>query len=155
MNCFEARNGFAAFWRKTLEPDARAAMLIHLKECAPCDRAFRVFSLTGAALYSDAPLPEHEVPSAGRRESSRAAGASRRHESVRSAGVSRHENARPAWRALCAMAAMIVAAGFAAYLSMSVPRQTLDEAVSNPEPAIESTSGLIGQEDLALNDLGI
>jgi len=53
------------------------------------------------------------------------------------------------------MAAMIVAAGFAAYLSMSVPRQTLDEAVSNPEPAIESTSGLIGQEDLALNDLGI
>ncbi len=135
MNCFEARNAFAALWRKTLEPQERGALLSHLKQCPRCDRAFRVFALSAPSLYSD-PAPGQDARPGGR-QSSRPAGA-------------RAENARRALRALCAMVAMIFAAGFAAYLSASVPRQTLDDALGNPEPAGE----LIGHEELpaALDD---
>ncbi len=49
------------------------------------------------------------------------------------------------------MAAAIVAAGFAAYLSAAMPRQTLDDALSNSS---ETTSDSAGQEDtlVSLND---
>ncbi len=137
MNCFETRNGFAAFWRKTLEPQAREELLGHLKECAGCDRAFRTFALTGPLLYSDA-IPARGTPS--HRHASRSVSAMRRG----------GDNAPPTLRAVCAMLAMVFAAGFAAYLATAAPRQTLDDAISNPEPASE----LAGQEELppSLND---
>lgn len=134
VNCFEARNGFAALWRKTLEPQARGLLLDHLKQCARCDRAFRAFALTGALLYSDPAIAED-----------------RPRESAPFALSPGARHARRGWRAVCAMAAMICAAGIAAYLAAAVPGQTLDDALSNPEPSSE----LIGQEELPapLNDL--
>ncbi len=138
MNCFETRNGFGAFWRRTLAPESRTALVSHLSECAGCDRAFRVFALTAPLLYSDTTPAGRGIPS--RRRESRPATIGRR-----------SENPRRAWRALCAMAVMIFAAGFAAYLAAAVPRQTLDDAFSNPEPA----GDLTGQEELqvSFNDL--
>jgi hypothetical protein len=135
MNCFEARAGFAALWRKKLEPGARAVLMDHLKQCRRCDRAFRVFALTGIALYSDSPPPDDARHRAG--ESAPAA----------RAGT---ENGRRALHALSAMAAMIFAAGFAAYLSVSVPRQTFDDALGDSEAAGE----VVGQDELpaALSD---
>jgi hypothetical protein len=135
MNCFEARAGFAALWRKKLEPGARAALMEHLKQCRRCDRAFRVFTLSGIALYSDSP-PPHDA----------------RHHARGSALAARTttENGRRALPVLSAMAAMIFAAGLAAYLSVSVPRQTFDDALGS----LEATGEVVGQDELpaALSD---
>ena len=136
MNCFEARNGFAAFWRKTLEP--RAAFLAHLKDCAGCDRAFRAFALTAPLLYAGTIPVQRATPSGPR--------------AIRPASaIRRTGNSRRGLGARCAMAAAIVAAGFAAYLSAVMPRQTLDDALSN---ASETTSDLAGLEEtlVSLND---
>jgi hypothetical protein len=149
MNCFEARNGFTGFWRRTLEPRTRASLLAHLKECGRCDRAFRVFATTGALLYSECAVAEpHTQPR--HRDPYRAVDSSRRHESIRAAAGLRR--ARRAWRAVCAVMVMTAAAAFAAYLATTTPRQTLDDALSNPEPISDVT----GQDDLPaspLNDL--
>jgi hypothetical protein len=65
--------------------------------------------------------------------------------------IRRVANSRRGLGALCAMLAAIVAAGFAAYLSTAMPRQTLDDALSNSS---DTTSDLAGQEDtlVSLND---
>lgn len=60
MNCFEARNEFAAFWRREMPLDARAALVAHLRECARCDRSFRAFALSAPVLHS-AMEPERGV----------------------------------------------------------------------------------------------
>jgi len=138
MNCFEARNGFAAFWRKTLEPEVRATFLAHLQDCAGCDRAFRGFAMTAPLLYADTIPVRRATPSGPR--------AIRPGSAIRRVG-----NTRRGLGALCAMVAAIVAAGFAAYLSAAIPRQTLDDALSNSS---ETTSDLAGQEEtlVSLND---
>jgi hypothetical protein len=138
MNCFEARNGFAGFWRKTLEPEVRAAFLAHLQDCAGCDRAFRVFAMTAPLLYADTIPARRAAPSGPR--------AIRPASAIRRAG-----NSRRGLGALCAMVAAMVAAGFAAYLSAAMPRQTLEDALSNSS---ETTSDLAGQEEtlVSLND---
>ena len=138
MNCFETRNGFAAFWRKALEPGLRAAFLSHLMECAGCDRAFRVFAMTAPLLYADTIPAQPAAPSRPR--------AIRPASIVRRTGTSGR-----GWSALCAMVLAIAAAGFAAYLAAAVPRQTLDEALSNSS---ETASDLAGPEEtlVSFND---
>lgn len=150
MNCFEARNSFASFWRKALDSESRETLLVHLKQCAGCDRAFRVFALTAPLLYSTA-VPAQRATAAEWREPSRVAGPSRRRVYTPGGANSRHDSGRPRWRALAAMLAMIAAAGFAAYLSAAEPRETLDEALTNPEP----TGELLAQDivPVSLNDI--
>jgi hypothetical protein len=53
MNCFEARQDFPAFWRKTIAAERRAELLGHLAGCAKCDHAFRLFALSAPVLYGD------------------------------------------------------------------------------------------------------
>jgi hypothetical protein len=132
MNCFEARNGFVAFWRKTLAPQDRAALATHLKQCAGCDRAFRTFALTAGPLYSEV------VPAA-------APGTVQRRRQARVAPQRlRRDVSRRAIGSIAAMLAMLAAASFAAYLSAVVPTQSLDDALSVPDAASE----LLGQDDL-------
>lgn len=53
MNCFEARKGFAAFWRRTMLLTERVRLVEHLKVCAQCDRSFRLFALSAPVVHSD------------------------------------------------------------------------------------------------------
>jgi hypothetical protein len=76
MNCFEARQDFASFWRHALGGERRRELLGHLKECAKCDRAFRAFALTAPLLHA----------SGGPRATAvELAGSATRHDSPRSA----------------------------------------------------------------------
>ncbi len=143
MNCFETRNGFAAFWRKALEPALRAAFLSHLTECAGCDRAFRVFAMTAPLLYADT-IPAQAAPPSRPR-------AIRPASIVRQTGSSGRGTSGRGWSALCAMVVAIAAAGFAAYLAAAMPRQTLDEALSSSS---ETAGDLAGPEEtlVSFND---
>lgn len=123
MNCFEARQDFRAFWRKELEPQRRAAMVRHLDECPQCDVAFRTFALSAPALHSDS------GPSR--------VGEALREPARRASGLYRERAGRPARAAIGAAAAMLVVGVFAAYFSVSMPAQSLTDALSQPSPFVE------------------
>ncbi|MGH7985978.1 MAG: hypothetical protein ACREQX_06800 [Candidatus Binataceae bacterium] len=53
MNCFEAQKEFARFWRRDLPFVDAQAFTAHLRQCARCDRAFRVFALSAPVLQSE------------------------------------------------------------------------------------------------------
>jgi hypothetical protein len=53
MNCFEARKGFTAFWRRTMPPAERGRLVEHLKVCTQCDHSFRVFALSAPVVHSE------------------------------------------------------------------------------------------------------
>jgi hypothetical protein len=129
MNCFEARQEFPALWRNRATGERRAEILAHLKSCAKCDHAFRVFALTAPVLHS-----ESEPPHAAARGSVPA----RREFSLgdrprRFASVSRESTSPRRWIAMAAAAAIFVVAGSAAFYSVRVPRETLGEEMSIPD----------------------
>src|SRR5258708_12958877 len=65
MNCFESRQEFSAIWRNRATPERRAETLAHLKSCAKCDHAFRVFALTAPVLHTESdppPAPRVSAP---------------------------------------------------------------------------------------------
>src|ERR1700687_1265398 len=67
MNCFESRQEFSAIWRTRATPERRAETLAHLKSCAKCDHAFRVFALTAPVLHSESdPPPAARAPAPAR-----------------------------------------------------------------------------------------
>jgi hypothetical protein len=122
MNCFEARNAFRSLWREELAPDARRALFDHLKGCAPCDRAFRTFALSAPVLHSEHP-PREQTAIPALRPTPR---------------VSQHRgqnDSLPVRAALAATVMFTLAAGLAAYLSAVAPRESLDQALTGPEPA--------------------
>ena len=128
MNCFEARQDFAALWRRTLANSRRTELLTHLSECHKCDRAFRVFALSAPVLHS------------GTEPSSRRTAAPRRSAAASgSAGVLRNSLQPRRWMAMCAVLTIFVASGFAAWLSVAAPMDSLSDAISNDneEPAVE------------------
>lgn len=51
MNCLEARRAFGAFWRRSLDQEARLSLLNHLAGCIHCDQSFRRFALTAPVLH--------------------------------------------------------------------------------------------------------
>lgn len=123
-NCFEARQEFAAFWRRELSPERRSALVRHLAECQKCDRAFRSFALTAPALHSVAEPPRR---SGGERPQSRDT------QSRRSPTVARGEYQSRRKMAMSAAAMMLMAASLAAYFSVTTPIDTLsDELTSDP-----------------------
>jgi len=123
MNCFEARQEFPALWRKTATPERRAELYAHLKGCAKCDHAFRVFALSAPVLHSPAE-PERSVAEYRRRTAYRA----RR-------GFSVIGPAREPRRllAMCAGVMVIFAASVAAYLSVAAPIGSYTDEITNSD----------------------
>jgi hypothetical protein len=141
MNCFEARQDFRPFWKKELEPQRRAALVQHLRECAKCDAAFRAFALSAPVLHSDA-------------EPDRTAHISRSRESMRSrrvGGVFREPRRATAWLSMAATVLLLLTGVSAAYLSVESPAQTLSEAIHQPEPFVQLVSSEVPE---ANSDLG-
>lgn len=132
MNCFEARQEFPALWRKTLSAERRGELLAHLKGCAKCDHAFRLFALTAPVLHGD--LDRHAIPSSrpARREFSLA------DRPRRFASVSREASRRRRWIPMAAAAAIFVFATSAAYLSARVPTESIGEVLTTPESSVIS-----------------
>jgi negative regulator of sigma E activity len=124
MNCFEARHDFAALWRRELSDQRRAALSEHLTRCAKCDRAFRSFALTAPVLHSPAEPPAHP------REARAIHADSPRRLAV---AASRQAHAGPRWAAMCAAVTLFAAASLAAWLSVTTPVESLDDALSIPD----------------------
>jgi anti-sigma factor RsiW len=128
MNCFESRQEFAAMWRNRATGERRAEILAHLKSCAKCDHAFRVFALTAPVLHSEAEPPAlARVSAPVRREFSLS------DRPQRFASVSRETASPRRWVAIAAAAAIFVFAGSAAIYSVHTPRETLGEELSMPD----------------------
>jgi len=126
MNCFEARQEFPALWRNRGTTERRSEILEHLKGCAKCDHAFRVFALTAPVLHSESE-PQAAARVSARREFSLA------DRPQRFSSVSREATRPRRWVAVAAAAAIFVIAGSAAFYSVDAPRETLSEELSIPE----------------------
>jgi hypothetical protein len=146
VNCFEARQEFAQFWRRTMKPERRQAFLAHLKDCAGCDRAFRAFALTASVLHSE-PEPAREAAPAAPL-------------TIPPRTLERFARVAPARRSRMqgayAAAAMIATAGLAAYLSAAAPRQSLQDALVPAQemqaPSNDLTGALIPAGEQVGND---
>ncbi|MGH7814909.1 MAG: hypothetical protein ACREQI_13010 [Candidatus Binataceae bacterium] len=133
MNCFEARQEFAGFWRRTIAAERRPEVLAHLHECAKCDRAFRIFALTAPALHSEpAPDASKSAPSS---PSEFPFGQAARRIAIAP------RPAPPRWMAIAAAAAIFVLSGAAAGLATYAPAPSLADAISNAatNPAASDT----------------
>jgi|SRR5579863_250648 len=133
MNCFEARNQFAAFWRRQMAADARTDLVAHLRECARCDHSFRLFALSAPVVHS---AVEPEAGSRAQRNgglhtvalSARRSGTVARRDTM----MKRH------WRGAGAALTMAAAAMLAIYVA-TAPRDTFEEALAgNSNPDIET-----------------
>jgi hypothetical protein len=111
MECFKVRREFADFWRGTLDAAPRRKLIEHLKVCAGCDRAFRVFALSAPALHSD-----FQPVGSGADDGLR--------------GLPIAPRKLRTWIAATAMGALAMAATVAVYLAVAPPAETLDEALS-------------------------
>jgi hypothetical protein len=141
MNCFESRQEFSAIWRNRATPERRAETLAHLKSCAKCDHAFRLFALTAPVLHS-----ESEPPSAARVLAPARQAFSLGDRPRRFASVSREMERPRRWVAMSAAAAIFVVASSAAFFSAETPRQTLGEELSMPEVNFEASADPLAPE---------
>lgn len=142
MNCFEARKEFISFWRRTMPADERVRFSAHLRECARCDRSFRVFALTAPVLQSES-APEENAPSDW------VATPSRRPATIRRA-ARREPPAELPWRSITAAFAMAAAAVVAVYVAIP-SRVTFEDAIAVKTLAVEPVSytaadNVFGQE---------
>jgi hypothetical protein len=132
VNCFEARKRFRPLWQRRISTAGRKQLTEHFGQCAACERAFRIFTLTAPALHSDFPPPGQAV----QRATGGVAGPSPFKIDpwpARSA-ISR-------WTALGACVSIVAAAGLAAYLAASSAEQTFTDALGNYQPSSELFSG--------------
>jgi hypothetical protein len=150
MNCFEARNDFVAFWRNALETEARAKLLVHLRDCPTCDHSFRIFALTAPVLYS-ATEPSASLGSVA--EIAGESGAERFAERA-----SMPEQRRFARYFSKVMPVLVMTAAAAIALLFAAPsRVTFEDAIAAENPNVELASnepadGFFGQELLAPDD---
>ena len=128
MNCFDSRQEFSAIWRNRATPERRAETLAHLKSCAKCDHAFRVFALTAPVLHSESEPPPAARVSAPARQAFSLGDRPRRF-----ASMSRETERPRRWVAMSAAAAIFVMASSAAFFSADTPRQTFGEEISMAE----------------------
>lgn len=128
MNCFESRQEFPALWRNRATGERRAEILAHLKSCAKCDHAFRVFALTAPVLHSESePAAAMRVSAPARREFSLG------DRPRRFAAVTLEPASPRRWVAIAAAAAIFVIAGSVAFYSVDAPGQSFSEELSVPE----------------------
>jgi anti-sigma factor RsiW len=126
MNCFEARQEFSGLWRGALSAERRAELLTHLSSCARCDHGFRIFALTAPVLHSESE-PASRLGTANVREFSLS------DRPRRLASVSRETPRPQRWFAMCAAVTVFFAAAMAAYLSVTAPVESFNDAVSGAE----------------------
>src|SRR5258708_1747688 len=130
MNCFESRQEFSALWRNRATGERRAEIMAHLKSCAKCDHAFRVFALTAPVLHSESePASAARVSAPARREFSLG------DRPRRFASVSRETPSPRVWAAMSAAAAVFVVATSVALYSVRTPHRTFGEELAMPEPS--------------------
>ncbi len=127
MNCFEARQEFPALWRKTATPERSAEVYSHLKGCAKCDHAFRVFALSAPVLHS-AVEPERNAAEFRRRVAYRA---------QRGLSVTRPAREPRRLLAMCAGMMVLFAASTAAYLSVAAPIGSYTDEITNSDSGYE------------------
>lgn len=132
MNCFNARKEFRSFWCKILPPGQRQEFIEHLKDCAPCDRAFRLFALSAPVLHSDARAITGLLKDDGAGPLDLPA--------AREIAPTLRPERRP-WAVLCVGLSMVALAGFAAYLAAARPGQSLNDALTSSQPVGEIFSG--------------
>jgi anti-sigma factor RsiW len=131
MNCFDTRKEFVAFWRRTLEPQGRAAFTAHLDGCAKCDRSFRTFALSAPVLHGDRePEGRRQAPAAW--VPSRPAG-------IRTPVMKPHHGGYQ-WLNVAAAAAVLVVSGVAAWTAATPAKQDVMEAIAGDNPSIEQVS---------------
>jgi anti-sigma factor RsiW len=142
MNCFESRQEFSDLWRNRATGERRAEILAHLKSCAKCDHAFRLFALTAPVLHSESEPPAAaRVSTPARREFSLA------DRPRRFASISRETASPQRWAAMSAAAAIFVMAGSVAVYSVSSsPHQTLGEELSMPALNFEAAADPLAPE---------
>jgi len=128
MNCFEARQGFSSFWRRMLDIEQRGLLVAHLRQCARCDRAFRVFALSAPVLHSDSG-PRNALAEPDWRDRRLAGGV----DTAPSAGFSRVRQ----WFPICATFAIFAASALAAYLAVTAPVEDLTDGRSESEPVVQ------------------
>jgi hypothetical protein len=143
MNCFEIRNEFVSFWRRTMPAESRVQFSAHLGECPPCDHAFRLFALSAPVFHSSVEpfgSPETQAqPQPSTTDESRGAQAL-----TKSSKVQRWSNAFAAF-------ALAAAAGVAIYFA-TPPKMTFEDAIAqdytNAEPPsyYSSADSFFGQE---------
>src|SRR5258705_3561054 len=142
MNCFESRQEFSAIWRNRATPERRAETLAHLKSCAKCDHAFRVFALTAPVLHTESDPPPAPRVSAPERQAFSLGDRPRRF-----ASVPRETEIPRRWIAMSAAAANFVVASSAAVFSADTPRQSFGEEFSLAETTNhEAGADLLGPE---------
>ena|SRR5215472_3397779 len=142
MNCFEARQDFAAFWRRELTPERRGDLVGHLTRCPQCENAFRTFAITAPVLHSKSE-PASRVTAAHRARANLPA--------RRPATVVRGESRAWRYARTSAAAMVLVAASLAAYLSVTAPIENLNDELS-AEPIATQMMGsdlYPASEDLA------
>ncbi len=125
MNCLEARQNFAAFWRRELDQECCAALIAHLGGCRKCDQAFRTFAFTAPVLHSKhAPNLHGAAPREFKRASDRRTAAPKPR-----AG----RGAEVRLLAICASVLILFAASVGAYMAADAPHDSLSEALTNPQ----------------------
>jgi hypothetical protein len=141
MNCFESRQEFSALWRNRATAERRAEVMAHLKSCAKCDHAFRIFALTAPVLHSESEPPAAvRVSAPARREFSLA------DRPRRFAPIARETPSPRRWVAMSAAATVFVMASSVAFYSVRTPHQTLGEELSMPSANFEAAADPLAPE---------
>lgn len=142
MNCFDTHKEFVAFWNRTLESERRAAFTAHLRGCAKCDRAFRIFALSAPVLHSDREPEAHSRPYQAPAPSLPLG--------VRRPALARRSGSYQ-WLSMAAAAVLLIVSGMAAWTAANPSGQNVMEAIAGDNPAIEQVSytpdaSLFGQD---------
>jgi hypothetical protein len=143
MNCFEIRNEFVSFWRRTMPVESRVPFSAHLRECPACDHAFRLFALSAPVLHSSVE-PSGSPETRAQPQSSTTDEGRRAPALAKSSEVQRWSNAFAAF-------ALAAAAGVAIYFA-TPPKMTFEDAIAQDYTSAESPSyyssadSLFGQE---------
>jgi hypothetical protein len=148
MNCFEARKEFASFWRRTLPTAERAAFIAHLRGCARCDRAFRVFALSAPVIHGAA----EPAPGSAIQLSDAAAGLDRSfHATAVPARPSAPVGPRSAlpWSVAAAAVLILLIGGFTAWKITAAPVQDFSEALASDSADLTPASYHPGGIDAA------
>jgi hypothetical protein len=130
MNCFDTRKEFIAFWRRTQEAEQRTAFTAHLRECAKCDRSFRVFALSAPVLHGDREPEARSQP--------HPAWAPPLPVAIRRPSVARRGGHQ--WLSMAAAAVLLIVSGMAAWTAATPGHQDVMEAIAGDNPAIEQVS---------------
>jgi hypothetical protein len=153
MNCFEIRNEFVSFWRKTMPLERRVRFAAHLRDCPGCDHAFRLFAMSAPVLHSSSE-PEGSLEAApGVHPQSQ----TKSERSKVPAHVKRVDARH--WSNAFAAFAMAAAAGIALYFAAVPPKVTFEDVItedySSPEPASYSSAQSFFGQELLGRDAGI